>query len=173
MTETGRDPRQPLDATAKQQPQQNRFDLIVGVMAGEDIAGTELPTLGFEATVAQAPAGLLQALPRSSAFWDIQFGRGEGNPNLPTQPARGRGPPVGARIEPVIQVERLHVYPKVLAKVCGSPEQGGGVGSAGEGDQQPITCTHGRCGAEEVPQGFENSHDSRRVVAVKGLEPPT
>ena len=73
----------------------------------------------------------------------------------------------------MIQVERVHVYPKVLAKVCGSPEQGGGVGSAGEGDQQPITGTHGRGGAEEVPEGFEDSHDSRRVVAVKGLEPPT
>ena len=48
MTETRRDPRQPFDAAAKQQPQQNRFDLIVGVMAGEDIAGTELPALGFE-----------------------------------------------------------------------------------------------------------------------------
>ena len=134
---------------------------------------TELPALGFQLRVTEATTGLLEALPRGSLSWNLESGRGERHPYLLAQLLRGRGPPAGGRVEPMIQVERVYVDPPVTANLRGSPEQGGGVGSTGEGDQQAITSTDGRGGAEEAPKGFEDSHDRRRVVAVKGLEPPT
>ena len=173
LAEQRRDSREPLDAAAMEQPQQNGFDLIVGVVTGEDIAGTELPALGFQLRVTEATTGLLEALPRGSLSWNLESGRGERHPYLLAQLLRGLGPPAGGRVEPMIEVERVEVDPPVKTKLRGSPEQGGGVGSTGEGDQQAITSTDGRGGAEEAPKGFEDSHDRRRVVAVKGLEPPT
>lgn len=168
----GPDARQPLDAAAEEEPEEDGLGLVVPVVGGGDPAGAERPAGPFQKGVARPAAGRLGTLAGETGA-DVRALADEGDPQPPGDPGRRVRAGSGAGIHGMIEMGGGEPDPPGRREAGHPPEEGGRVGAAGEGDEDALARGERRLVAEEGLQSVEEIHGRRRMVAVTGLEPMT
>ena len=180
---------QPFPARAKAETQKHRFHLVVPMVRGRHPASV-LPSghLG-EKSVPHPPRRRLETLAATTPFRHRTALDDERHPDLPGQTTGRVGAGGGPGIHAVVQVGRQEPEPRKPAP--GAPaetgqdgEEGRGIRTAGEGDQEAVTFAHRSTAPKEPVEDvveisrFVDGALARRevrlgLVAGKGFEPLT
>lgn len=139
------------DSAAEEEPQQNRLDLIVAMMAYGDPGGAEPGAAAAQEGVAFSPRRRLHTFASQAALGDLQpLGR-ERYAELLGDPSGVSRSLCRRRVEDVIEMGGADCELVAACELVQSPEQDGRIGTAGETD-------------ENLPAGQERSVEVQEAL---------